>query len=207
MKTVVALTDPADIDTAASSGADYIELRIDLFHAEPGTLCRKVTVPFIVTLRSVHEGGRFSGSPAEWWEIVEPWCSYAAYIDIEQRFSEYAQKVRERGPQVIASLHLPDTPDTHTLHTHEQTLREYGDIPKIITTPHTKEELLCLLSFTAATAAKRPICAGTMGSELRFGRVLAGLFGSEMVYCHFGTPTAEGQYHINEMQEIMHLLE
>ncbi|WAI01520.1 type I 3-dehydroquinate dehydratase [Methanogenium organophilum] len=205
MKTVVALTDPEDIDAAADSGADYIELRIDLFCAEPAALCERDDVPFIVTLRSSAEGGKFSGTPTEWWEIIEPWCSYATYIDIEQQFSEYAHEVRERGPRVIASLHLPDTPDTPTLRSHEQALRAYGDIPKIITTPHSKEELLRLLSFTAA--ASGPLCAGTMGPELRFGRVLAGLFGSEMVYCHFGTPTAEGQYHIKEMREIMHLLE
>jgi len=205
MKTVVALIDPADIDAAANSGADYIELRIDLFCADPATICERTEVPFIVTLRSSAEGGKFSGSPAEWWETVAPWCPYAAYIDIEQRFSEYAREIRERGPHVIASLHLPDTPDSSTLRAHEETLRAYGDIPKIITTPHSKEELLCLLSFTAGAAG--PICAGTMGTELRFGRVLAGLFGSEMVYCHFGTPTAEGQYHIREMREIIRLLE
>ena len=205
MKTVVALTNPADIDAAADSGADYIELRIDLFHAEPEVICRRDDVPFIVTLRSSAEGGMFSGSPAEWWSIVRPWCPFAAYIDIEQQFSSYAHEVRTRGAGVIASLHLPDTPDTATLHACEKRLRSYGDIPKLITTPHSKDDLLRLLSLTAA--ASGPVCTGTMGTELRYGRVLAGLFGSEMVYCHFGTPTAAGQYHIQEMREILHLLE
>jgi 3-dehydroquinate dehydratase-1 len=205
MKIVVALTSPADIDAAADSGADYIELRIDLFHAEPEAICPKSDLPFIVTLRSSAEGGRFSGSPTEWWRIVEPWCPFAAYIDIEQQFSAYAHEVRTRGPGVIASLHLPDTPDMKTLQTCEKRLRLYGDIPKIITTPHTKEDILQLLSLTAA--ASGPLCTGTMGTELRYGRVLAGLFGSELVYCHFGTPTAAGQYHIKEMREILHLLE
>ncbi|WFN34875.1 type I 3-dehydroquinate dehydratase [Methanogenium sp. S4BF] len=205
MKTVVALTNPADIDAAADSGADYIELRIDLFHGEPETICRRDDVPFIVTLRSSAEGGMFSGSPAEWWSIVEPWCRYAAYIDIEQQFSVYAREVKTRGPGVIASLHLADTPDTETLQACEKSLREYGDIPKIITTPRSKDDLLRLLSLTVA--ASGPICTGTMGTELRYGRVLAGLFGSEMVYCHFGAPTAVGQYHIKEMREILHLLE
>ncbi len=205
MKTVVALTSPADIDAAADSGADYIELRIDLFHAEPEAVCKRDDVAFIVTLRSDAEGGKFSGSPAEWWEIVERWCPYAAYIDIEQQFSAYAHEVRTRGPDVIASLHLPDTPDTDTLCACEKKLRAYGDIPKIITTPHSKEDLLRLLAITAGT--RSPICTGTMGTELRFGRVLTGLFGSEMVYCHFGTPTAVGQYHIKEMREILRLLE
>ncbi len=205
MKTVVALTRPADIDAAAGSGADYIELRIDLFHAGPETICQRDDIPFIVTLRSSAEGGKFSGSPAEWWKIVEPWCPYAAYIDIEQQFSAYAHEVRTRGPGVIASLHLPDTPDTDTLYAWEKRLRAYGDIPKIITTPHSKEDLLRLLTITAAT--DDTICTGTIGTELRFGRVLTGLFGSEMVYCHFGIPTAEGQYHIKEMREILRLLE
>jgi len=205
MKTVVALTNPANIDAAADSGADYIELRIDLFHAEPETVCQRDDIPFIVTLRSSAEGGKFSGSPAQWWKIVEPWCPYVAYIDIEQQFSAYAREVKTRGPGVIASLHLPDTPDTDTLRACEKRLRAYGDIPKLITTPHSKEDLLRLLCITAATDG--PVSTGTMGTELRFGRVLTGLFGSEMVYCHFGMPTAEGQYHIKEMREILRLLE
>ena len=205
MKTVVALTDPADIDAAADSGADFIELRIDLFHAEPETVCQRDDVPFIVTLRSVAEGGLFSGSPADWWRIIEQWCPYASYIDIEQQFSEYAREVRTRGPGIIASLHLPDTPDVETLFACEKALRAYGDIPKIIATPHSKEDLLRLLSVTNAT--EYPVCTGTMGPELRFGRILAGLFGSEMIYCHYGRPTAEGQYHIKDMQEILRLLE
>ena len=205
MKTVVALTDMADFDTAVDSGADYIELRIDLFDAEPDVICQRDDVPFIVTLRSSAEGGMFSGSPAEWWGIVEPWCFFAAYIDIEEKFSAYAPEVRTRGAGVIASLHLFDTPDTQTLNACEKRLRAYGDIPKIITTSHSKDDLLRLLSFTAAASGS--ICTGTMGNKLRHGRVLAGLFGSEMVYCHCGTPTAEGQYHIKEIREILRLLE
>ena len=206
MKTVVALTDPEDIDAALESGADFIELRIDLFSAEPAACCGRCTVPLIVTLRSSAEGGMFSGSPEEWWEQVEPWCQYAAYIDTEQRFSAYARSIRAHGPQVIASLHLPDTPDTPALHAHETALRAYGDLPKIITTPRSNEDLLRFLGFTTRAAANGPLCTGTMGPDLRFGRVLTGLFGSEMVYCHFGTPTAAGQYHITEVQEIMRLL-
>ena len=206
MKTVVALTDPKDIDAAADSGADYIELRIDLFTAEPAACCEGCTVPVIVTLRSTAEGGRFAGSPAEWWRQVEPWCPYAAYVDTEQRFSAYARSIRAQGPQVIASLHLPDTPDTPALEAHETALRTYGDLPKIITTPHSTEELLRCLHFTTRAAENGPLCTGTMGPDLRFGRVLTGLFGSEMVYCHFGTPTAAGQYHIADVQEIMRLL-
>ncbi len=205
MKTVVALTDPADIDAAVDSGADYIELRIDLFHAEPDEICQRDDAVFIITLRSSAEGGMFSGTPVEWWSIIEPWCSFAAYIDIEQQFSTYEHEVKTRGPGVIASLHLPDTPDAQTLHAYEKQLRLYGDIPKIITTPSSKDDLLRLLNLTATVSG--PICTGTMGTELRYGRVLAGLFGSEMVYCHCGTPTAVGQYHIKEMREILHLLE
>ena len=54
--------------------------------------------------------------------------------------------------------------------------------------------------------AEKPIATGVMGRRFRFARALLPLFGSELVYCHAGSPTAEGQYGIREMELLLELL-
>ena len=204
MKTVVALTSKEDLRKAASSGADMIELRIDLMDVTPQEIAASDVAlpPLIVTLRSTEEGGRYDGSPDDWRTEVTKWSSIASYIDVERRFSTFSADLREGGADIIASAHLRETPPVQVLTSLEAELREFGDIPKIIVTPHTPHDVLSLMAFTLD--APKPICTGTMGTGFRYARALSPLFGSDLVYCHVGTPTAPGQYHINTMK---HLLE
>ena len=45
-----------------------------------------------------------------------------------------------------------------------------------------------------------------MGVQFRHARALLPLFGSEFVYCHTGTPTAAGQYSVEEFVQLKRLL-
>jgi 3-dehydroquinate dehydratase-1 len=92
----------------------------------------------------------------------------------------------------------------HVLFVLEQELRSYGDIPKIIVTPANEDDIIDLIAFTRA--AKKPICTGVMGSSFRSARAILPLFGSEFVYCHTGTPTADGQYSVTEFVTLKKLL-
>ncbi|HDQ08385.1 MAG TPA: type I 3-dehydroquinate dehydratase [Methanoculleus sp.] len=204
MKTVVALTSKEDISEAASCGADLIELRIDLFDISPEDIAAVKTPlpPLIVTLRSREEGGRFDGTPEEWLAAMSHWCGTAAWIDVERKFSNYSRNLTKLGScGIISSAHLPDTPGPEGLAALEAELRDYGDVPKIIVTPHSHHDVLCLLAFTLD--APKPVCTGAMGDGFRYARAVAPLVGSEFVYCHFGTPTAPGQYHIDTMKNIL----
>jgi len=204
VKTVVALTSTENLRKAASSGADLIELRIDLFDITPADIAGAdyALPPLIVTLRSREEGGRFDGTPEEWLATMKQWRRTATYIDIERGFSQFAADLRhEENPGIIASAHLVNTPPARELASLEAELRSYGDIPKIIVTPHTHGDVLSLLAFTLD--ASKPICTGAMGDGFRYARALVALFGSDLVYCHFGTPTAPGQYHIDTMKKIL----
>ena len=204
VKTVVALTSKEDLRTAASGGADLIELRIDLFDIAPEDIAAAdySLPPLIVTLRSTAEGGLFDGTPEEWVAAVGRWSETAAYIDVERGFRQFAGNLKKSGAcRIIASAHLAATPAPRDLASLEATLREYGDIPKIIVTPRTNRDVLTLLEFTLD--APKPICTGSMGEGFRYARALVALFGSEFVYCHIGTPTAPGQYHIDAMKKIL----
>lgn len=208
MKIVAALTDPTHAVMAQEQGADLIELRLDLFSGdlvEQTRRCREqVTLPLIATLRSAPEGGRYFGNAEEWMERLSPLVPLVDYIDIEQRFSANAPSLRAAGKQIIASCHegrmLTLTELFHT----ERNLRVFCDIPKIIVTPQSEDDLIDLISFTSA--AKKPICTGVMGSQFRHARAILPLFGSEFVYCHTGTPTAEGQYSVEEFVQLRKLL-
>jgi 3-dehydroquinate dehydratase I len=208
MKIVAALTDPTHAVMAQETGADLIELRLDLFDgdlAENTRRCREqVTLPIIATLRSAQEGGRYFGNAEEWMDRLSPIVPLVDYIDIEQRFSDNAPEIRARGKQVIASCHEARMLPLAELFQVERTLRAFGDIPKIIVTPEDEDDLIDLISFT--TAAKKPICTGVMGSRFRYARAILPLFGSEFVYCHTGTPTAGGQYSVEEFVQLRKLL-
>ena len=208
MKIVAALADPTHAAGAARQGADLVELRVDLYY---GDLVQQVRdaraacpLPVIVTLRSAQEGGRFFGTAAEWMKKLEPLLPFADYIDIEQPFAQHAPVIRQAGKKVIASYHTGGMPPLPELFMLERELRAYGDIPKIVVTPRDDADLVELLTFTQA--ANKPVITGVMGSRFRHGRAVLPLFGSEFVYCHTGTPTAEGQYSVGECVQLKKLL-
>ena len=208
MKIVAALTDPDLVGEAEAQGADMIEIRLDLIESNTAdrlAACREVTkLPIICTLRSSHEGGRYFGSAEEWIGRLRPLLPYFDYVDVEQKFSVHAPEIRCAGKGIIASFHTPAMPPLFSLFVLERELRAYGDIVKIIATPRTDDDIIELISFTHAV--KMPICTGVMGPQFRYARAILALFGSELVYCHLGTPTAEGQYSVSEFAGLMRML-
>ena len=208
MKLAVSVSDPEDIATALAYRPDLIELRLDLMPGiAPGTLedCLSGSdVPVIFTLRSRNEGGQFAGSPGAWEQEVEPYLDLPDYVDIEDQFRSAAPGISARGCSIIASWHTFSMPSRDCLDDTYQSLREYGDIPKIITVPGDENDILTLCRFTAET--KKPLITGTMGPAFRFSRIFLLFFGSWAAFCHCGKPAAPGQFHIREAQEMLRLL-
>jgi len=205
MKIVASLTDASQAVAARDNGADMLECRLDLMEGDPVSQlkqCRElVSLPVIGTLRSAEEGGRYFGSAQEWFEKVKPILPFVDYVDVEQCFAMHASSIKSVGKTIIASHHTNQMLSLPELFGLERELRAYGDIPKIIVTPSTKEDVIDLLSFTLA--AKTPICSGVMGSTFQWVRAMLPFFGSEFVYCHAGSATAVGQYSIEEFAELM----
>ena len=208
MKIVAALTDPSHAARAQVQGAQMVELRLDLMDGDPVQLFeasrKDCTLPVIATLRSVREGGQYSGNADEWMKKIGPVIPLADYIDIEHQFSQYASHVSGAGKTIIASHHAGSMIPLDALFMLERELRVYGDLPKIVVTPADNDDLIDLISFT--DAAKKPVCTGVMGAQFRYARVILPLFGSEFVYCHTGNATAEGQYSVEEFVSLMKLM-
>jgi 3-dehydroquinate dehydratase-1 len=208
MQIVASLTDPAQAAAAQAQGARIIELRFDLMDGDPVELvrqCKKVCpLPVIATFRSAQEGGQYFGNPEEWAKKIAPVIPLVDYVDVEQQFARQAAPVKEAGKTIIASHHAAQMMPLHVLFVLEQELRSYGDIPKIIVTPNNEDDIIDLIAFTRA--AKKPICTGVMGASFRYARAILPLFGSELVYCHTGEPTAAGQYSVEEFVALQKLL-
>jgi 3-dehydroquinate dehydratase-1 len=208
MKIVAALTDPADASLAKTQGADMIELRFDLMETDPAEAvrqCRSISsLPIIATFRSAQEGGRYFGNGEEWEKKIRPLLPFVDYVDVEQQFMRNAACVKEAGKKIIASHHAPMMMPLPVLFVLERELRMYGDIVKIIVTPQNENDIIELIAFTHEI--KLPLCTGVMGSKYRFARAVLPLFGSELVYCHVGTTTAEGQYSVEEFVQLKKML-
>ena len=208
MKTVVSISSLEGWRRACASPADLIEIRLDLLDdrdapAVQGSLS-DAPVPLILTQRSTGEGGKFSGSVPGWQESLGPWLEHACFVDCERRYREAAGSLRDAGARIIASVHQSGMPSLQELGRLEADLRAFGEIPKIVVTPKSLEDVLDLLAFTKD--AEKPVATGVMGRRYRFVRALLPLFGSELVYCHAGEPTAEGQYGVGEIKILMELL-
>ena len=162
MKIIAALTDPLDASRAQDQGADMVELRFDLMAGDPLNLvqtCKDIcSLPVIATIRSAQEGGQFFGNAGEWFEKIKPVIPLVDYIDVEQRFASCALHIKEAGKQIISSHHTGQMMSLHDLFRLERDLRTFGDIVKIIVTPHNEEDIIELIAFTHAV--KKPICTG-----------------------------------------------
>ncbi|MCQ8893890.1 MAG: type I 3-dehydroquinate dehydratase [Methanolinea sp.] len=208
MQFVASVPDTRLIPAARESGADIIELRLDLADslAENDALAalESLDIPLILTLRSRDEGGRFSGSPGEWWERLQAFLPYATYVDIEGRFRALGNAVRDGKKTIIASYHTPSMPDPSSLAALLTDLASFGDIPKIVVSPQSGDDVLSLLSFTLH--AKKPVITSIMGSRFSFARMILPLFGSSFLFCHAGHPTAEGQVHVRVARDVLGVL-
>ncbi|MCE5337816.1 MAG: type I 3-dehydroquinate dehydratase [Methanomicrobiaceae archaeon] len=208
MKIVVSVENAGVIDEVVEYAPTFLEVRLDRMEGDPLDQVRaireKTAIPLIATLRSREEGGRFVGDADLWTRIVGPIARYVDIVDVEARYRDHAPFIKSQGVQILASLHTNEMPSPPELAKIEGMLRSYGDIPKIVVKPRTRDDLMALVAFTHQ--AQKPICTSIMGAEFRYARAILPLFGSEFVFCHAGTPTAEGQYHIREMRQIADLL-
>lgn len=207
MQYVASVADPRHIPEAEEAGADVVELRLDLFprttSPDQEIFVRQCTLPLIVTVRSRQEGGNFRGGPDDWWTLVSPWLPEATYIDVEQDFSMLVPLIQDNGPAIIASFHSGRMLLGGELGAVASRLRAYG-IPKVVVRPEHPIDVLTLCWFTERT--EKPIITSIIGSRYRYSRVMLPLFGSAMAFGYAGEATAEGQFHVREMRQMVDAL-
>ena len=209
-----------DAKRAKSSGADVIELRIDLLEGDARNIekikefLEQLKMPVIVTNRRKEEGGSFAGTEAERIAILSSILETAPVnaVDIEF-FSPEAGK--RKLIDTANSLHVPVIHSFHDFNGMpsreeisniiERMYEEGGSIAKIAVTPKTLNDALLLLDLThkVSSVGKLLVTIG-MGSGPvgRHLRLIAPLYGSVLTYGFIEgeAEAAPGQFSVNELR-------
>jgi 3-dehydroquinate dehydratase-1 len=205
---IASLSSPREFQSPLITEADALEVRLDMITEPIGdalhTLRTKFQGPIILTIRSSDEGGAYAGGPDSLWEKIEPHLSNIDMVDLEIRFRDYGQIMKDRNKKVIASCHQNRMPSDNEMKDLIEELHSFGDIVKIAVQPQSNDDLIRLLRITAE--CPYPIIMSVTGTLFRYARPILCLFGSQYTYCYIDSETSPGQYSIREMQLLAHLL-
>lgn len=209
---------------AHESGADIIELRLDLLRDEDKSIAEvkgfvaQLKQPVIVTNRRKEEGGSFAGTEAQRIgmlnEILETGMVNAVDIEfysLEASKRVIVEKAKSLHIPVIFSFHdfygMPSRSDI--LNIIAGMYEEGGSIAKIAVTPKTLSEALLLLNLThELTIEGKLLVTIGMGAIGRHLRVIAPLYGSVLTYGFIeGEAVAPGQFSVNALRRMLKELE
>jgi 3-dehydroquinate dehydratase type I len=198
----------------ASTHGDVIELRLDAMRSPdlPALLAGRPGNPIIATLRSVDEGGGYSGEPEAKVELLAKAAELGAdYVDIELRTGTEAVKelvARKGNAKVIASWHgFVDTPDRTTLRRHLREAFEAGaDVCKIVPFARKAEDNGRVLEVVADASRRGKLVIGfCMGDLGRFSRVATLFMGGLLTYAYMreGRQVAPGMMSVTELKKYL----
>ena len=211
---------------AKDSGADIIELRIDLLKGEGVGKIKEfiamlkhsstpIQMPIIVTNRKKEEGGSFAGSETKRIGMLSSILETAEVDAVDVEFFSSAE-LKSTIVEKAKSLHIPVIFSFHDfkgMPSHEDIIKiiegmyeEGGSIAKIAVTPKTVSDALFLLNLTykVSSEGKLLVTIG-MGEIGRHLRVIAPLYGSALTYGFIEGEegVAPGQFSIKELRNIM----
>ncbi len=191
----------AGMDLARKSGADLVEIRADYFpdRDEIGEILERKSLPVLVTLRSVAEGGRFEGGNDERFSFLENMASRGAdWLDVEwKQFRSFSRG----SSRVVLSYHDMEKTPGNLDEIRSAMKKVPCDQIKIAVRAHGVADLLRLLKLGACGALPETrIAMGEFGEPLR---ILTSRFGGGMAFASLarGEETAPGQLSVSELLE------
>jgi len=213
---------------AKESGADVIELRIDLLEGEERSAEKVkefvkmlknhqslVQMPIIVTNRKKEEGGSFVGTEARRIGMLKAILETAEVDAVDIEFFSPA-RLKNTLIETAKSLHIPAILSFHDfkgMPSREDILRiiarmyeEGGSIAKIAVTPKTTNDALLLLNLTHKLSSEGQLLVAIgMGPVGRHLRVIAPLYGSVLTYGFIEGEgeVAPGQFSVKELRSLM----
>lgn len=207
-----------DAQRAKESGADIIELRIDLLKDEERRIEKvkefvsMLKMPVIITNRKKEEGGSFTGTEEERIAMLSSILDTAEVDAVDLEFSSRTagrtaviEKAKSLHIPVIFSFHdfqgMPGRSELLTIIA--RMYEEGGSIAKIAVTPNTLSDALLLLDLTHELSREGKLLATIgMGPVGRHLRVIAPLYGSVLTYgvLEGEEEVAPGQFSVKELR-------
>ncbi len=199
---------------ARDMGADLLEWRLDVT-SDPDLegILRQAPLPVIATVRSVDQGGRFSGSEAEQIRLIlraaESGCPY---LDWEfgrgEALPVALSKIRKR---VVLSYHnFQETPlDEELVSLFREMAATGAEVVKIVTRAQKREDNLRVLSLIGhGRRQDQKVVAFCLGPLGRISRVACLLVGGVFTYAALetGAEAAPGQLTLSEIRQTLELL-
>lgn len=206
----VSISQKDQLDQAVASGADLLELRLDLIGEKADSLMPAIpeSIPVVLTCRpGIHEEEERAALLKQGLELG------AAYVDVETESSDAFLKniklsAEKHGAKVIVSYHnFERTPGQEDLESVMIGCFERGgDIAKIATRVHGTDDLLNLLALYRLPGQK--VILG-MGEQGRILRIMGPYLGAAFTFASLeeGEETAPGQLSMKQMNAIYKVID
>lgn len=202
------------MNRARDEGADLLEWRLDVTREpEIETVLPQSPLPVIATVRSVGQGGNFSGTSQEQLRLLNrAAASGSSYVDWEFRpgetLPEELSVIRER---VILSYHdfAQTPPDRELKSLFEQMAALSTGVIKVVTLAQKMEDNISLLNLIGQGRNRGiEVVAFCLGSLGRISRLACLLMGGAFTYAALesGAEAAPGQLTLAKMRQLLELL-
>ena len=199
---------------ARDEGADLLEWRLDVTRdPEVETVLPQSPLPVIATVRSVEQGGHFSGTRQEQLRLViRAATSGSSYVDWEFRPSEpLPDELLVMRERVILSYHdFEQTPTDGELESlFDQMAASSTGVVKVVTLAQRMEDNILLLNLIGRGRNRGievvAFCLGPLG---RISRLACLLMGGAFTYAALesGAEAAPGQLTLAKMRQLQELL-
>ena len=213
-----------DVERARESGADMIELRVDLLKDEERRIEKikaflsRLTMPVILTNRKREEGGSFTGTEEERIALLTDILETGEVRAVDLEFflpaaskAAVVETAKKQQIPVIFSYHdftgMPGRAEL--LKIISSMYEEGGSVAKIAVTPETFSDALLLLELTYALSREGKLVATIgMGPVGRHLRVIAPLYGSVLTYGFIEgeEEVVPGQFSVQELKGMLEKL-
>jgi 3-dehydroquinate dehydratase type I len=199
---------------ARDEGADLLEWRLDVSR-DPAveTVLPQSPLPVIATVRSVEQGGHFSGTRQEQLRLlIRAATSGSSYVDWEFRPGEpLPDELSGMRERVILSYHdFEQTPAGRQLEAlFDQMAASTTGVVKVVTLAQRKEDNISLLNLIGRGRNRGievvAFCLGPLG---RISRLACLLMGGAFTYAALesGAEAAPGQLTLAKMRHLLELL-
>ncbi|WP_295640956.1 type I 3-dehydroquinate dehydratase [uncultured Mailhella sp.] len=214
----------------ASLPVDVAEWRVDMFCSSSGvdekavttalaSLKKVISVPLLATFRTMDEGGCCPAGDGEYESLCDVLCESGLVdlLDVEAFFrsgraKDIIARAHAAGVGVVASNHdFQATPPKAEMVRRLLYMQDEldADILKIAVMPHSRADVLALLSATeeASRRAKRPVVTMSMGPLGVISRVCGQFFGSAATFGAAEKASAPGQMDVGSLDMVLRALD